>query len=194
MKAESVLMLFPMRKIAMEIMKNLKEHYRFSIIVLSPDDKEYYKRQTGAAAGAEVVLVPDDIPRFWREHAPLPADILSPVRNVINFMGNDWLTMDKKRKIAWINIAAGRHTPDEQGHIFCNTRYGCTGFLKSIELVPQFKNLAVVNICMNYFREQKDESRPVHCEHCVSERLPSSTRYQTGVPGIVSAVKESILR
>ncbi|MEJ2664723.1 MAG: hypothetical protein P8107_11880 [Spirochaetia bacterium] len=93
MKAESVLMLFPMRKIAMEIMKNLKEHYRFSIIVLSPDDKEYYKRQTGAAAGAEVVLIPDDIPRFWREHAPLPADILSPVRNVINFMGNDWLTM-----------------------------------------------------------------------------------------------------
>ena len=103
-------------------------------------------------------------------------------------------SLDKEQKTVWINLAYGRHTPDAKGKIFCNTRYGLTGFLRSIELEPRFKNLKIVNICLNYFREQKDESKPVHCEHCVSEELDTAGLLKTTGDDFVSLVIQSIKR
>jgi hypothetical protein len=101
-------------------------------------------------------------------------------------------SLDKEQKTIWINLAYGKHTPDAKGKIFCNTRYGLTGFLKSIELEPRLKSLKIVNICLNYFREQKDKSKPVHCEHCISEELDAAGLLKTTSNDFVSLVIQSI--
>jgi hypothetical protein len=103
-------------------------------------------------------------------------------------------SFDQEQKTVWINLAYGRHRPDAQGKIFCNTRYGLTGFLRSIELEPRLKNLKIVNICLNYFREQKDKNKPVHCEHCVSEALEASGLLEPRGDDFVSLIIRSIKR
>jgi hypothetical protein len=102
--------------------------------------------------------------------------------------------LDKEQKTIWINLAYGKHTPDAKGKIFCNTRYGLTGFLKSIELEPRLKSLKIVNICLNYFREQKDKNKPVHCEHCISEELDAAGLLKTTSNDFISLVIQSIKR
>jgi len=103
-------------------------------------------------------------------------------------------SLDKEQKTVWVNLAYGRHTPDAKGKIFCSTRYGLTGFLRSIELETRLKNLKIVNICLNYFREQKDKSKPVHCEHCVSEELDAAGLLKTTGNDFTSLVIQSIKR
>ncbi|MCJ7540763.1 MAG: hypothetical protein MUO88_13995 [Desulfobacterales bacterium] len=103
-------------------------------------------------------------------------------------------SLDKEKKIIWINLAYGSHKPDTEGKIFCNTRYGLTGFLRSIELEPEHKNLKIFNICLNYFREQKDKNKPVHCKHCVSEELDTVDLSKTPGGDLVSLVIQSIKR
>ena len=103
-------------------------------------------------------------------------------------------SLDEEKKTTWINIAYGSHKRDSEGKIFCNTRYGLTGFLRSIELEPKHKSLKIINICLNYFRENKDKSKPVHCEHCVSEELDAAGLLKTTGNDFVSLVIQSIKR
>ncbi|MGQ9629071.1 MAG: hypothetical protein ACUVXI_01995 [bacterium] len=77
----------------------------------------------------------------------------------------------REDKSVWINLASGVHARSETGQIFCNTRYGLTGFTKVMELTPHLANIEVINVCLTYFGKASEGVEMVHCSHCVTEKL-----------------------
>jgi hypothetical protein len=73
--------------------------------------------------------------------------------------------------VIWINLAYGTHKPSADGRIYCNTRYGLTGFSKAIELTPGLQNVVIINICMNYFFSGRSKTLQLHCRNCVSAQF-----------------------
>lgn len=77
----------------------------------------------------------------------------------------------KREKVIWINLAFGSHLQSKNGQIYCNTRYGVTGFTKIMELTPHLQNIETVNICLTYFRESGNLAKRPHCSHCITEKV-----------------------
>ncbi len=76
-----------------------------------------------------------------------------------------------REKCLWFNLGLGRHETNEDGEIFCNTRYGLTGLGKVFELTPGLRNFEVINICLTYLRNGGKGGAPAHCPNCVTEQL-----------------------
>lgn len=101
----------------------------------------------------------------WRIDPDEPAHFrLSLVEEILSLL-------DKSRSTLWFNLAYGNHRASPEGSIFCNTRYGLTGFLKGIELATDFHNLRTFNICLSYFQHPAAKPRPYHCRHCLTENF-----------------------
>jgi len=75
------------------------------------------------------------------------------------------------KKCLWFNVVHGKggHTPGEQ--VFCNTRYGVTGYTRAIQMNPALSGIKVINIFLTYMREHFTAHRVEHCNHCVSEKF-----------------------
>ena len=98
----------------------------------------------------------------------------------------------KREQVVWINLAYGTHRPSADGQIFCNTRYGLTGFLKAIELTPELKNVEIINICMSYFGSRNNKTQRIHCRHCVSAQFMDAILKGKIGNDLLSSVIESV--
>lgn len=195
---KKVTMLFPDRVIGPRIIQNLSSRYRLFLFVFSEEEKHFFEQEI--QAGAVVTVINQERFSGEREktelHQPLQTDgVISFMGKdwltlQIKHDGEEWSLdpshvenrkvafvetiielLDKTFKVTWINLAQGRHTHISGGKVFCNTRYGLTGFLKAVELAPGLKNLRIINICMNYFMQNTStgsKKLPVHCGNCIS--------------------------
>lgn len=98
----------------------------------------------------------------------------------------------KREQVVWINLAYGTHRPSADGQIFCNTRYGLTGFLKAVELTPGLENIEIINICINYFGSRNNKTQRIHCRHCVSAQFMDAILKGKIGNDLLSSVIESV--
>lgn len=72
------------------------------------------------------------------------------------------------QRLAWVNVAYGRHRRGPRGDLFCGTRYGVRGFRGALELDTRLEGIRLRNVCLNYFLRRGE--RPA-CDACVGSEM-----------------------
>ncbi len=71
--------------------------------------------------------------------------------------------------LLWVNLAYGSHKRSPDGQIWCNTRYGLTGFTRVLELTPHLSAFETLNICLSYFTRTRSPEEITHCDNCITK-------------------------
>ena len=76
-----------------------------------------------------------------------------------------------KKNSVWINVVYGMGGQSNKVHIFCSTRYGVMGITEILKMSPVLSGVKIVNICLTYLKHKEDQSRVLHCSHCVAQKF-----------------------
>ncbi len=96
-------------------------------------------------------------------------DASAPAHLRIAFMELLLAKSEAAARSLWVNLGSGQHGQGPAGEVFCNTKYGLTGFASALRLTPRLSNFEVVNLCLTYFRQSPSGGGPRHCQHCVTQ-------------------------
>jgi NADP-dependent 3-hydroxy acid dehydrogenase YdfG len=92
-------------------------------------------------------------------------------RNRIELVDTILSNLEPEHRCLWFNLVYGRGGQIDGKEVFCNTRYGVTGFSMAMEANPALSGIKVINICLTYMKEHLEEFAVSHCTHCVSEKF-----------------------
>ncbi len=98
-------------------------------------------------------------------------DVSDPTQVRFSFLEIFLSNAEIKERSLWFNLGTGRHVKNSTGEIFCNTKYGMTGFAKAFELTPRLRNLEIISVCLTYLSRDRTGSGSSHCTHCITEEL-----------------------
>lgn len=105
------------------------------------------------------------------EHQDWRVNLDQASRNRLELVDLVMSNYRRNHRCLWFNVVYGKGGHVEGEQVFCNTRYGVTGFSRAMEMNPALAGIKVINICLTYMHDRFHEYKVTHCNHCVSEKF-----------------------